>query len=534
MSQAGQGNSAQGMGGGGALAPAGPHIFSIGALTLDLRQGRLFSATGDVALRPKALRMLEVLVRQAGRVVPKDELMSEVWPDVIVSEDSLTQCVHEVRQALGAEGATLLRNLPRRGYMLTEAAQAALAPTAAVQADEIEPGSIAVLPLVLPPEAGQRERMLMDGLMHDVITRLARLRAFRVTGRGSAFALRHLSEDPVRVRGLLKVAYVVTGRVCPPLGGDRLRLLIDLVRTSDGSLEWSDEVVLRTADLQAGALDVADRLVATIALALTEAERRRALALGNAAPKAWEEFHLGMDSVYRFSVAGMTQAMEHFAAATTMDPGFARAHAFTSFCRYYFAFAGLAGDRREAAEPALISAIAALEADDTCPPGYWAYGRALWLKGDPEMGRHYVQRSVELSPSFMQAHYMLGFIEALSGDPAQALPHLDRAESLSPFDPFLASIQIVRAGAYMRLGDRDNAALWAARAAAHRTAYSQMLCYAGLILDWAGHGQEAAEVAARLRGADPDYRADKLFGSLYALPESTVRDLSAGRARLGL
>jgi TolB-like protein len=477
--------------------------------------------------------MLAALARQGGRVVPKEELLAEVWPDVIVSEDSLTQCVHELRHALGSEVSGLLRTLPRRGYMLAEAAPAALA-LPEMAGDEVEPGSIAVMPLVLPPEAGPRDRLLFDGLAHDVITRLARLRAFRVTGRGSTFALRHMAEDPVRLRGLLKVAYVVSGRVCAPLTGDRLRILVDLVRTRDGTLEWSDEVVLPAEGIASAALEVADRLVAAIALAVTEAERRRALSLRNAQPRAWEEFHLGLDSVHRFSVAGMTQALEHFNAATEMDPRFARAHAFASFCKYYFAFAGLTADRQSGAEAALTSAAAALDADDSCPPAHWAYGRALWLKGNPEAGLTHVAHALDLSPSFVQAHYMMGFIEAQSGDPKAALAHLERAEDLSPFDPFLASIQIVRAGALLRLGDREGAALWAQRAAGHRTAYSQMLCYAALILDWAGEAAAAREIAARLRAADPDYSAERLFGTLYALPPDVTRDLQEAQARLGL
>jgi DNA-binding winged helix-turn-helix (wHTH) protein/tetratricopeptide (TPR) repeat protein len=515
------------------MSEADPHIYCIGPLTLDLAQGRLFSSGGDIALRPKAFRMLGVLAQQAGRVVPKDELLSEVWPDVIVSDDSLTQCVHELRQALGAEAAALLRTLPRRGYMLTEASTTAMA-LPERPSEEVEPGSIAVMPLMLPPEVDPRERVLFDGLVHDVITRLARLRAFRVTGRGSTFALRHLAEDPVRLRGLLKVAYVVSGRVCPPMAGGQVRLLVDLVRTQDGSLEWSDEVVLAADGLPMAALEVADRLVTAIALAVTEAERKRALSLRNAAPQAWEEFHLGMDSVFRFSMAGMTQALEHFNAATAMDPRFARAHAFASFCKYYFAFTGPSADRQTGAAAALASASAALDADDGCPPGHWAYGRALWLKGDPEAGLRHTAHALDLSPSFVQAHYMMGFIEAQSGDAAAALEHLDRAEGLSPFDPFLGSIQIVRAGAHLRLGDRAAAAHWAARAAGHRTAYSQMLCYAALILDWAGEATAAREIAARIRALDPGYTAERLFGTLYALPEDVVRSLQVSQGRLGL
>lgn len=95
-----------------------PQIFAIGDLTLDLSQGRLLSAKGDVALRPKAMRLLTVPAQSGGRLVSKDELLGTVWPDVFVTEDSLTQCVHEVREALGADSAALLKTVPRRGYML--------------------------------------------------------------------------------------------------------------------------------------------------------------------------------------------------------------------------------------------------------------------------------------------------------------------------------------------------------------------------------------------------------------------------------
>ena len=85
--------------------------------TLDLVRGRLLCDEGDVPLRPKSFALLSHLARNAGRVISKDELLSAVWPDVTVTEDSLTQCIHEVRRALGPEGGTLLRTVPRRGYL---------------------------------------------------------------------------------------------------------------------------------------------------------------------------------------------------------------------------------------------------------------------------------------------------------------------------------------------------------------------------------------------------------------------------------
>jgi len=91
-----------------------------GSFALNSARGCLEDCTGkERFLRPKSYRVLEVLCARRGQLVSKDDLIREVWADVIVSDDSLAQCVSEVRRALGPEGAGLLRTVPRRGYMLT-------------------------------------------------------------------------------------------------------------------------------------------------------------------------------------------------------------------------------------------------------------------------------------------------------------------------------------------------------------------------------------------------------------------------------
>lgn len=91
-----------------------------GGFVLNRARGCLEDASGaERILRPKSYRVLEVLCERRGRLVSKDELIQRVWPDVIASDDSLAQCVSEIRCALGPEGAGLLRTVPRRGYMLS-------------------------------------------------------------------------------------------------------------------------------------------------------------------------------------------------------------------------------------------------------------------------------------------------------------------------------------------------------------------------------------------------------------------------------
>jgi DNA-binding winged helix-turn-helix (wHTH) protein len=87
-------------------------------LTLDLARAALFDAAGRaVPLRPKSFDVLVHLVRHAGRVVGREELLDAVWPEVTVTEESVTQCMREVRAALG-DAARLLRTVPKRGYLL--------------------------------------------------------------------------------------------------------------------------------------------------------------------------------------------------------------------------------------------------------------------------------------------------------------------------------------------------------------------------------------------------------------------------------
>ena len=69
--------------------------------------------------------MLRHLVENPGRLVTKDELMQAVWPGVAVTDDSLVQCIGEIRRALGEEGKGLVETVPRRGYRLASAARIA-------------------------------------------------------------------------------------------------------------------------------------------------------------------------------------------------------------------------------------------------------------------------------------------------------------------------------------------------------------------------------------------------------------------------
>ena len=90
----------------------------------DLARGTVSDGrNAAVALRPQSLAILKLLVAKPGVLVSKDEIMSAVWPNIAVTDDSLVQCVTEIRKALGDDRHAVIKTVPKRGYVFESGAQ---------------------------------------------------------------------------------------------------------------------------------------------------------------------------------------------------------------------------------------------------------------------------------------------------------------------------------------------------------------------------------------------------------------------------
>lgn len=124
-------------------------VLRFDRFALDLSRGCLRAGDQDVALRPKAFDVLRYLAENAGRLVPKQELYEAVWPDVTVSDDSIVQCIRELRQKLGDHGHRLIKTVSRRGYLL-DAAVSADAPQCLSDGQAVTPPDRPQMPLGVP------------------------------------------------------------------------------------------------------------------------------------------------------------------------------------------------------------------------------------------------------------------------------------------------------------------------------------------------------------------------------------------------
>src|SRR5262249_60172679 len=85
---------------------------------LDPDNAQLWCGQQQMALTPKAFAVLCHLVEHAGQLVTKDALLTTVWPEISVSEGVLSECVWEIRQALGdtPQAPRFIQTVHRRGY----------------------------------------------------------------------------------------------------------------------------------------------------------------------------------------------------------------------------------------------------------------------------------------------------------------------------------------------------------------------------------------------------------------------------------
>ena len=153
--------------------------------TLDTRRQLLLRGTEPIRFRPRTYDVLAYLVAQAGRLVSKQELMAAVWGGIAVTDDSLVQCLMEIRRVLG-DRHDVVKTVRGRGYLL----DATVSWNDERASDEQDPAA------TLPPVA--------DEAVPQAVVRLRVLAHRRVQGKGGVTSgsscSRSTSASPGRFR----------------------------------------------------------------------------------------------------------------------------------------------------------------------------------------------------------------------------------------------------------------------------------------------------------------------------------------------
>ncbi|KZD20757.1 winged helix-turn-helix domain-containing protein [Tardiphaga robiniae] len=328
---------------------------------LDRQRAELRGADGvAIKLRPKTITMLILFATRSGRVLSKQELMDAVWPNVHVGDDSLFQCIRELRTALGDDRRQIIKLVQGRGYLFdAEVTQMPVAPASAtVQHDPDQPSTPA---LPTPPvrRIGRRAVWALAAaavLVMGLALVTAMVAPGLVTGRGpitlavmpitaaesdlAAMARDvttrlgdglakidnvHVATPQVAAQDArtIKADFVVSGELLKRDGAWELRAR--MTRTATGNIVWTVPVSLAIDD--SDVLLQQSRLAAGVGHPL--ALRINALLHAEQKPASDQSTSGSAGVVIEQAMASITQtSQERFAASQTMldkaltdDPG---------------------------------------------------------------------------------------------------------------------------------------------------------------------------------------------------------------------
>lgn len=267
------------------IEPKSAETITFGGFAFLAKSKELRTLEGKaVNLRSQSAEVLSALAARPGEMVSKDALMQAVWPDTFVTDDSLTQCIADIRRALGDDAHVIVETLPKRGYRLNADPLGAADPDAAAGAERAKtrfsrrgfilaaavlvaaaigayygaeiwraaPVRSSDMPriAVLPFEdfsAGADKGYLSDAVAEGIITELARSKTYAVIARNSSFRYRDQPADARQIGDELGVDYLLEGS--QQKIGDRLKVTAQLLNAHDGSHLWANTYNREIGDL---------------------------------------------------------------------------------------------------------------------------------------------------------------------------------------------------------------------------------------------------------------------------------------------
>jgi TolB-like protein len=488
-------------------------MFQFEGYTLDVVRGCLRTANREVELRRKSFEVLRHLVENASRLVSKDELIETIWPNVSVSDEALTQCISEVRHAIGDANQTIIKTVPRRGYRFNvPVSRAATESTAAGGHQRLQPlfdgPSIAVLPFANMGSDPEQE-YFADGMVEEIITALSRMRGLFVIARNSTFMYKGRPVNVKQVGRELGIRYVLEGSVRKSV--NTVRITGQLIDASTGAHIWADRFDGSVDDIFDLQDQVAARVVGAIAPKIEQAEIKRAKRKPTESLDAYDYFLRGMASVHQGTREANFEAMRLLYRAIELDPDFASAYGIAGWCYAWRKWDGFVSDRaQETAEAERLARRAAeLGKEDAialCAAGY----TLAFVVHDLNDGGAFIDSALVLNPNLATAWHSSGWMKVFVGETELAIEHLAHAMRLSPFDPLIFRAQGGMAHAHFFAGRYDQASSWAEKAFRERPGYQPAVRIAAASNALAGRLEEAHKAMARLRQLDPELRVSNL------------------------
>jgi len=412
---------------------------SLGRFRLDTRQRQLTRDGVPVPLGSRALDILCVLAGANGEVVSKDELMTRVWPGVVVEENNIQVHVSALRKTLddGKSGETYLMTVPGRGYRLVGLKASRPATEDPRGNPPLATTSTQPLIAVLPFQnmSGDPEQdYFADGMVDEIITGLSRIKWLSVVSRNSSFIYKNKPVTITEVAEKFGVRYVLEGGVRK--AGNRIRISAQLIDAKTDTHLWAEQYDRVLEDVFALQDEITMCVVGAMEPSLRKAEIERVKRQRPTNLNAYDLLLRALPFLLTHIPSDSAIAIPLLEEALALQPDYAAAHAFLSRCLHHRYTR--AGGRREEDRAAAIrharSAVA-YGSDDATALAVAAQIIA-WEEHDTATALNLFDRALDLSGSNIFALALSAIVLALMGKAERAIERAEQAIFLSPFDSY--------------------------------------------------------------------------------------------------
>jgi DNA-binding winged helix-turn-helix (wHTH) protein/tetratricopeptide (TPR) repeat protein len=534
-------------------------VLRFADFTLDLSRRVLLRAGNEVPLRPQVFDVLVYLAEHHGRVISKRELFDAVWGGAARTDDSVVQCIVDIREALGDTEHVLVKTVPRRGYLLTSevgdspalldrvatttiplpqaqppARPTSLAPNQApplqwqraliaaslvltiivggwLLVDRLRPRQVLTMMAmpsltVLPVKPlGDDTDNALAGLANDISAGLWRApRGFKPDIR-PAGSLKSVAEDPRVIGKELEVRYVV--RASARRETDVMHVNIQLLEAESARQLW-----VGLFDYRLGQPRAQERMSAHIGRSLSaellRAEVRRPLP---ARPGAAHYTMLARALMAEEANAKTTaEAIAYLERAIAADPQFVLALAHYARAISTASLNGwLAEDEQDAKVARAEDAIKrALKLEPDGAGLHLIHGGVLRAKGDHEQAIVAFRHVLLLNPTFANAHAELGRTLIDVGKAEEAIVEVQKAIALSPTDISVYMWHYFAGLAAVHMGDHQGALAWLRKSHQANRLHDSTLRLMAVAYADAGQEDKAGEMVREFLKMRPDATLD--------------------------
>lgn len=448
-------------------------------------------------LEPKVSQFLAYMARHAGETLGREQLLNEVWPGTVVSDEALTNTVNKIRKAFGddSHNPRIIETIPKMGYRLIAQVEVIKKPergsveittsdtsvnitavgvsgkkttnlvpaiglliaivAVAIIVQQIQPKidppdtaivetkidtaaenktpSILVLPFQHIGKA-MEDDYFIDGMTVDIITDLSKLSNLLVIANQTSLSFKDRDISPQDAGRELGVDYILDGSLRK--AKDNLRVNAQLIDVTSGYPLWSERYDRKLDNIFDIQDEITGHIVRELSIRLTTQEKEALKAMAKVDFQAYDIFLRAQRSQNTRTKEGIAEAISYYREAIDLDPSFARAYGSLAvvFVRTYQS--GWAEAPQETLNRALDLAHKAISIDDSIPQVYWALGFVHLYRKDYVKAINAVEQTLKIAPNYADGYGLLALINNNQGEFEEAIKNINKGMLLNPYYSF--------------------------------------------------------------------------------------------------